>query len=131
MEAFLCGPDEAVLPVGVTNLNNGSYELTMAANRPGDWTIKPWVSYSFQLYIAPSLFYLHLSGFQQLTKHRSQPAIYLRPRHQAHKRGQLWLTQSGMCFVGHNYWVCMSPESMAAAVSDLRGSGSQAPELCR
>ena len=60
MEAFLCGPNEAVLQVGVKDLGNGSYVLSAAANRPGAWTIKPRVSHALKLLIAPSYIRLHL-----------------------------------------------------------------------
>lgn len=60
MEAFLCGPNEAVLPVGVKDLGNGSYVLTAAANRPAAWTIKPRVSHAVMLLTAPSYICLHL-----------------------------------------------------------------------
>lgn len=44
VEAFLCGPGDAVLPVAVKDLDSGCYELSATANRPGTWTIKPRVS---------------------------------------------------------------------------------------
>ena len=43
MEAFLCGPGDAVLPVAVKDLGNGCYVLSSTADKPGTWTIKPRV----------------------------------------------------------------------------------------
>ena len=43
VEAFLCGPGDAVLPVAVKDLNNGCYVLSSTADKPGTWTIKPRV----------------------------------------------------------------------------------------
>ena len=56
MEAFLCGPDEAVVPVGVKDLGNGSYVLTTAATRPGAWTIKARVSHTSRYCLHPLTF---------------------------------------------------------------------------
>ena len=44
VEAFLCGPGDAVLPVAVKDLGNGCYALSSTADKPGTWIIKPRVS---------------------------------------------------------------------------------------
>ena len=46
VEAFLCGPGDAVLPIAAKDLGNGCYVLSGTADKPGTWTIKPRVRHT-------------------------------------------------------------------------------------
>lgn len=43
MEAWLCGPDEALIPAAVTDLKNGTYSVEFCVARAGAWTLKAQV----------------------------------------------------------------------------------------
>lgn len=40
MEAWLCGPDGALIPAAVTDLKNGTYSVEFCVARAGAWTLK-------------------------------------------------------------------------------------------
>ncbi len=43
VEAWLCGPEEALVPASVTDLKNGSYCVEFCVAHAGAWTLKPRV----------------------------------------------------------------------------------------
>ncbi|CAL8470626.1 g10168 [Coccomyxa elongata] len=44
VEAFLCGPDNALVPATITDLKSGSYTVDFTVTRAGTWTLKPRVN---------------------------------------------------------------------------------------
>lgn len=44
VEAWLCGPADALVPAAVTDLKNGCYSVRFTVPRAGAWTLKPRVS---------------------------------------------------------------------------------------
>lgn len=46
VEAFLCGPDDVLVPATITDLKSGSYTVDFTVTRAGAWTLKPRVQTS-------------------------------------------------------------------------------------